>query len=61
MSFALMAFATFVYDTLDVCTRLGRFILQELTGLHNWFGRCSGTGLTAGVPIYFLMVRPTSP
>lgn len=58
MSFALMAFATFVYDTLDVCTRLGRFILQELTGLHNWFGRILGTGLTAGVPIYFLMVSP---
>src|SRR5262245_58193427 len=58
MSFALMAFATFVYDTLDVCTRLGRFIIQELTGLHNWFGRLLGTTLTAGVPIYFLLVAP---
>src|SRR5438876_599841 len=58
MSFALMAFATFVYDTLDVYTRLGRFILQELTGLHNWFGRILGTGLTAGVPIYFLLIAP---
>ena len=27
-----MAFTTFVYDTLDVCTRLGRYIMQELTG-----------------------------
>lgn len=59
MSFALMAFATFVYDTLDVCTRLGRFILQELTGLHNWFGRLLGTALTAGVPLYFLLVSPS--
>jgi carbon starvation protein len=58
MSFALMAFATFVYDTLDVCTRLGRFILQELTGLHNWIGRFLGTSLTAGVPIYFLLATP---
>ena len=58
MSFALMAFATFVYDTLDVCTRLGRFIIQELTGWHNWFGRFVGTALTAGVPIYFLLVAP---
>ena len=58
MSFALMAFATFVYDTLDVCTRLGRFIIQELTGLHNAFGRYLGTALTAGVPIYFLLVHP---
>ena len=31
VSFALMAFTTFVYDTLDVCTRLGRYIFQELT------------------------------
>jgi len=58
MSFALMAFATFVYDTLDVCTRLGRFIIQELTGLHNNVGRLLGTGLTAGIPIYFLLVHP---
>ena len=58
MSFALMAFATFVYDTLDVCTRLGRFILQELTGMHNWMGRVLGTALTAGVPVYFLVAAP---
>jgi carbon starvation protein len=60
MSFALMAFATFVYDTLDVCTRLGRFILQELTGLHNWAGRLLGTGLTAAVPVYFLLATPNA-
>ena len=58
MSFALMAFATFVYDTLDVCTRLGRFILQELTGMHNWAGRVLGTAVTAGVPLYFLLATP---
>jgi carbon starvation protein len=57
-AFALMAFTTFVYDTLDVCTRLGRFIIQELTGMQNWFGRWLGTGLTAGVPIYFLLSHP---
>lgn len=54
ISFALMAFTTFVYDTLDVCTRLGRFILQELTGMKGWGGRWLGTALTAGVPLYFL-------
>jgi carbon starvation protein len=57
-AFALMAFTTFVYDTLDVCTRLGRFIIQELSGLHNWFGRMLGTSLTAGVPLYFLLRHP---
>ena len=39
ISFALMAFTTFVYDTLDVCTRLGRYILQELTGWRGPAGR----------------------
>jgi carbon starvation protein len=55
MAFGLMAFTTFVYDTLDVCTRLGRYIIQELTGLHNWAGRWLGTGLTAGVPLFFVL------
>ena len=50
-----MAFTTFVYDTLDVCTRLGRYIIQELTGLHNWAGRWLGTALTAGVPLFFVL------
>jgi carbon starvation protein len=58
-AFALMAFTTFVYDTLDVCTRLGRYILQELTGMHNNFGRWVSTGLTAGVPLYFLLRHPS--
>src|SRR5260370_7315300 len=35
VAFGLMAFTTFVYDTLDVCTRLGRYILQELTGIQG--------------------------
>ncbi len=50
-----MAFTTFVYDTLDVCTRLGRYIIQELTGWHDAKGKWLGTGLTAGVPLFFVM------
>jgi carbon starvation protein len=57
VSFALMAFTTFVYDTLDVCTRLGRYIVQELTGLGGKAGGWLGTVLTAGVPMLFLL-RP---
>jgi carbon starvation protein len=57
VSFALMAFTTFVYDTLDVCTRLGRYIVQELTGLSGRAGGWIGTALTAGVPLVFLL-RP---
>jgi carbon starvation protein len=55
VSFALMAFTTFIYDTLDVCTRLGRYIIQELTGWHNRFGRWLGTALTSGAPLFFLL------
>jgi carbon starvation protein len=57
VSFALTAFTTFVYDTLDVCTRLGRYIVQELTGLSGRAGAWLGTVLTAGVPMLFLL-RP---
>lgn len=54
VSFALMAFSTFVYDTLDVCTRLGRFIIQELTGLQGTAGRWLGTIVTTGAPMFFV-------
>jgi carbon starvation protein len=59
IAFALMAFTTFVYDTLDVCTRLGRYIIQELTGWHGRVGRWFATGLTAGVPLFFLLRHPS--
>jgi len=57
VSFALMAFTTFVYDTLDVCTRLGRYIIQELTGMTGRVGAWLGTAVTAGTPLIFLL-RP---
>lgn len=53
-AFALMAFTTFVYDTLDVCTRLGRYILQELLGWQTRLGAIVATALTVGVPLFFL-------
>jgi carbon starvation protein len=55
ISFGLMAFTTFVYDTLDICTRLGRYIIEELTGVRGRGGRWLGTILTGGVPIFFVM------
>ncbi len=57
ISFGLMAFTTFVYDTLDVCTRLGRYIVQELTGWQGRTGRWLATALTAGVPLIFVMQK----
>jgi carbon starvation protein len=55
VAFAVMAFTTFVYDTLDVCTRLGRYIIQELTGFKGRAGSWLGTALTAGVPLFFVL------
>lgn len=37
LQFGFLALATFIYDTLDVCTRLGRYLLQELVaGTTPW-------------------------
>ncbi len=57
ISFGLMAFTTFVYDTLDVCTRLGRYIIEELTGWKNAAGRAFATAVTAGAPLLFVMQK----
>jgi carbon starvation protein len=58
IAFALMAFTTFVFDTLDVCARLGRYIVQELTGIRDRRGMWLGTLLTAGVPAFFVLQDP---
>ncbi len=56
ITFGAMAFSTFVFDTLDVSTRLGRYIVQELTGLKGKAGALVGTALTVCVPLGFLLV-----
>ncbi len=55
LSFALLAFSTFVYDTLDVCTRLARYILQEFTGLKGRAGGWLATAGTLVLPLLFLL------
>ncbi len=57
VGFGLLAFATFVYDTLDVCTRLGRYIFQELTGLKGRTGAFMATLATLGLPAYAVTLR----
>ena len=56
ITFGAMAFSTFVFDTLDVCTRLGRYILQELTGWSGRAGAAFATALTVLVALGFLLV-----
>jgi carbon starvation protein len=58
-SFALLAFATFIYDTLDVATRLGRYILQEITGWKGWKGGAAATLLTLAPPAFFVSLTLT--
>ena len=59
ISFGLLAFATFVYDTLDICTRLGRYIIQELTGWKNRGGRWASSAIMAVTPLLFLLRTAT--
>ena len=54
-TFGAMAFSTFVFDTLDVTTRLGRYILQELFGWKGKAGALGATLLTVGVPLVLLL------
>ncbi|MEW6095251.1 MAG: carbon starvation CstA family protein [bacterium] len=53
--FALLAFSTFVYDTLDVSTRLARYIFQEITGWQNMVGSVFATLITLLIPFIFLI------
>jgi carbon starvation protein len=55
ITFGAMAFSTFVFDTLDVSTRLGRYVIQELTGWSGRGGAWVATLLTALVPLGFLL------
>jgi carbon starvation protein len=50
ITFGAMAFSTFVFDTLDVCTRLGRYIVQELFNWRTRLGGFVGTLITMGIP-----------
>lgn len=46
ITFGAMAFSTFVFDTLDVCTRLGRYMLEELFGWRTKLGSAAATAIT---------------
>lgn len=54
-AFALLAFSTFVYDTLDVCMRLARYVFQELTGWKSRAGSFLAAFINLLIPFVFLM------
>lgn len=58
-AFVLLAFTTFIYDTLDVATRLARYILQELMGWRHEAGRWGATLLTLVIPFICVTFKMT--
>ncbi len=56
ITFGAMAFSTFVFDTLDVCTRLGRYIVQELVGIQGRTGAFVGTAATIALPLFVAFI-----
>lgn len=58
ITFGAMAFSTFVFDTLDVSLRLGRYIVQELFGLRGKIGAVIGTLATVAVPFFIAFYAP---
>lgn len=58
ITFGAMAFSTFVFDTLDVSMRLGRYIVQELFRWQSRFGAWVGTFATVALPVYFVAFAP---
>lgn len=54
VTFGAMAFSTFVFDTLDVTMRLGRYLIQELIGIPGRIGALIGTLVTVALPFVLL-------
>ncbi len=59
ITFGAMAFSTFVFDTLDVSTRLGRYIIQELFGWKSKAGAVVAVVLTIAPAAFILGTAPT--
>lgn len=55
ITFGAMAFSTFVFDTLDVSTRIGRYLIQELFGWKKEHTKYWATLITLLPPLLILM------
>lgn len=58
--FGLLCFATFVFDTLDACTRLARYVFMEFTGWKSRIGLYGATLVSVGVPALVLSMPPAA-
>jgi carbon starvation protein len=61
VAFVLLAVSTFLLTTLDTCTRLGRFIFEELFGLRGSAGRLLGTAITLLGPAFMVFRQIPGP
>jgi len=61
VTFALLAISTFLLTTLDTCTRLARYVLEELTGLRGGVARYVSTTLTLVFPLIIVFIRLPDP
>ena len=52
VTFGMLAFATFVYDTLDVATRLARYLFTEFTGWKTRTAGITGTVISLALPAW---------
>jgi len=50
VAFGKLAFATFIYDTLDVSTRLGRYVIEEIFGVKGRRSALAATAATLALP-----------
>lgn len=57
-TFGKMAVATFIFDTLDVATRLGRYLLQEVFGVRGPVSSVVASLATVGAPGLVLLAAP---
>jgi carbon starvation protein len=60
VTFGMLAFATFVYDTLDVCTRLARYLFCEFTGWRTRTAGIVGTVVSLLLPAWFVAQTVTN-
>lgn len=59
-TFALLCFATFIFDTLDACTRLARYVLMELLGWQGKGRAVVATVLTLAGPAFLASLPPAT-
>jgi len=60
ITFGAMAFSTFVFDTLDVATRISRYLIEELFGWKKKWQKLVSLFITLGPPFIIIMFAPNN-